>query len=178
MNRKKIPFLYCALVHLAALCGSFFSPVTCAQEPTKQEMMSSMDHEHTMIAIPESKLLPQLGLILHRDSKSGFNLTISAQDFELEPPENKNCCESTGSPILEGHAHIFVNGKKVYRAYAKYIHLPADLFQTGVNQVMVSLNDHDHNTWSIGAKMAMSTLVIDTTKEDFLLHRFESQLSR
>lgn len=127
------------------------------------------EHEHAMVQIPDGAKIPKLSIALTRDTKSGFNLAINTQCFELEPPElggNAGAC-------LEGHAHIYINGNKIYRAYSQYIHLPAELFGEGKQQVMVSLNDHEHNTWSKGSKMVMSTLVIDPQKEQFIVHSFQ-----
>lgn len=56
--------------------------------------------------------------------------------------------------------------------------MPLSTINLGLNQVMASLNDHEHNTWSLGANMVMSPLVIDTTQEHFLKHRFVSALKR
>lgn len=135
----------------------------------------TMDHAHSMVQIPEGVALPSLRINLSKDAMSGFNLEIGTENFELEPPEAASCCNDK---VLEGHAHIFINGEKIYRAYSRYIHLPKGLFKEGINQVMVSLNDHDHNTWSKGPRMVMSTLVIDTTQEAFLKHRFEPAIAQ
>lgn len=146
-----------------------------AQSSTSQDAVQNMEHEHSMVQIPDSVALPSISLVLSRDTKSGFNLQIETENFELEPPELANCCNEK---MLEGHAHIFINGAKVYRAYSQYIHLPAELFSPGVNQIMVSLNDHEHNTWSLGSKMVMSTLVVNPSQEEYLLHRFVSSVQR
>lgn len=158
------------LICLATLSGQLL-----AQSASSQSDSGSMEHAHSMVQIPDTSALPSISLVLSRDTKSGFNLQIDTENFELEPPELANCCNDK---MLEGHAHIFINGVKVYRAYSRYIHLPADLFLPGVNQIMVSLNDHEHNTWSLGSKMVMSTLVINPTQEAFLLHRFTSVVQR
>ena len=160
MTVKTFPLAVSLLLLAAggtAFCGAPSTPV------------APMEHEHKMVQMPENVLLPTLDLKLTRDKKSGFNLEIVTSNFELEPPERGGFHPPH---ILEGHAHIFINGKKIYRAYGRFMHLPAELFSPGINQVMVSLNDHDHNTWSKGNRMVMTTLVIDTTKQDFLQHRF------
>ena len=140
-------------------------------EIANAQSVESMKHEHKMIQMPSNTLEPKLTLELSQDEKSGYNLVINTERFQLEPPEQAN---NVPTNILEGHAHIFINGAKVYRAYGHHMHLPGTLFKLGVNQIMVSLNDHDHNTWSRGTRMVMSTLVIDTTKPAFLQHQFSS----
>lgn len=145
--------------------------IVVANSALSMEPNQPPEHEHKMIQMPENIKEPKLNLVLNRDEKSGFNLEIVTQNFELEPPEKRGCCDKS---ILEGHGHIFINGKKIYRAYGPYIHLPGNLFKPGINQVMVSLNDHDHNTWSRGSKMVMSTVVINVDKEDFMQHAFNT----
>ena len=135
------------------------------------QKMATMEHEHKMVQMPAEALEPKLAIHLTRDEKSGFNLAIDTENFQLEPPEQGN---DAPADLLEGHAHIFINGEKIYRAYGRYIHLPATLFNPGVNQIMVSLNDHAHNTWSRGPRMVMSTVVIDTSKPNFLQHEFST----
>ncbi|AUM14274.1 hypothetical protein [Ketobacter alkanivorans] len=142
----------------------------CMKLANAQTVMP-MEHEHKMVQMPTAALEPKLYIQLNQDEKSGFNLVINTENFQLEPPE-----EGDNAPdnLLEGHAHIYINGEKIYRAYGRYTHLPGSLFKPGVNQIMVSLNDHDHNTWSRGARMVMSTLVIDTSKPEFLQHEFST----
>lgn len=152
------------LIFGMALCAGI------ANAATAQSVMP-MEHEHKMVQMPDNVLAPKLVIRLSRDEKSGFNLAIDAENFELEPPEQAN---DTDGHVLEGHAHIYINGEKIYRAYGRHIHLPGTLFKPGINQVMVSLNDHAHNTWSKGQRMVMSTLVIDTTKPEFLQHEFST----
>ena len=140
------------------------------QSAMSAAMAQSMEHEHTMIQIPDGVPLPRLSTALSKDAKSGFNVTIQVQNFEMEPPEAADSQQA----VLEGHAHVYINGEKAYRAYGTHLHLPATLFKPGVNQVMVSLNDHDHNTWTKGSKMVMSTVVIDTESKEFIKHQFSS----
>ncbi|MDO3387432.1 hypothetical protein QWI17_16440 [Gilvimarinus sp. SDUM040013] len=145
--------------------------LVCLVGPALASTPMPADHEHAMRQIPEGSTLPSLSLALHRDTKSGFNLAIQTKDFYLEPPE---LASDNQGLILEGHAHIFINGEKIYRAYSQHIHLPAELFDEGINQIMVSLNDHEHNTWSKGSRMVMSTLVIDNGEQDYLKHQFST----
>ena len=99
------------------------------------------DHSHAPIEIPANYPVPKLGINLFIDDKSGFNLHLQLADFELEAPEF-----AADKPIsyVQGHAHLFINGQKIQPIYGKYLHLPAKLFKKGINQVMVTLNNHDH----------------------------------
>ena len=155
-------------VKFIVLASVMFTATVCAQGNI-DELAKPMEHDHKMVMIPSDAITPNLSMELFRDSKSGFNLHINTRHFSIEPPEFSGG-EEKG--VLDGHAHLFINGKKITRVYGSYVHLPEKLFRTGVNQVMVSLNNHQHDTWTQGGKMVLSTLVVDTRKEKYVLHQY------
>jgi hypothetical protein len=123
-------------------------------------------HYHDALQVPTAAKLPTLFISLARDEVSGFNLSIDVTNFTLEPPE---LADATNSAMVEGHAHIYINGEKIYRAYGRYIHLPESLFSEGEQTITVTLNSHQHNAWAVGHKRIKSTLVIDLDKPNFLV---------
>ncbi|WDE03361.1 hypothetical protein SG34_018395 [Thalassomonas viridans] len=130
-----------------------------------------MDHSHEPVAIPANLPVPKLEVALYKDEKSGFNLHIELADFELEAPEF-----ASEKPLgyVQGHAHLFINGQKIQRVYGQYLHLPGTLFKPGINQVMVTLNNHDHKIWSRDKKQVVASVFIDAGKEPFIKHSFSS----
>ena len=74
----------------------------------------------------------------------------------------------------EGHAHLYVNGAKIQRIYGTNIHLPADLFKPGLNQINVSINNHGHMYWMAGGRQIIATLYLDLNQDEMVKHRFES----
>ncbi|WDE13807.1 hypothetical protein [Thalassomonas haliotis] len=130
-----------------------------------------MDHSHEPVAIPVNLPVPKLEVVLYKDDKSGFNLHIQLADFQLEAPEF-----ASEKPLsyVQGHAHLFINGQKIQRIYGQYLHLPGTLFKPGINQVMVTLNNHDHKIWSRGKKQVVASVFLDAGKAQFVQHSFSS----
>ena len=57
-------------------------------------------------------------------------------------PEEANGPNRTGT----GHAHVYVNGEKIMRAYGAWVHL-ADVPANAV--IRVTLNANDHSGWGL-----------------------------
>ncbi|MBO6657194.1 MAG: hypothetical protein JJ934_09885 [Pseudomonadales bacterium] len=91
--------------------------------------------------------VPELAMILARDSEDGFNLHVDLANFQMESPAART------EPLknsVRGHAHLYLNGVKLTRLYAKDLHLPARLFRSGMNSLQISINDHNHAVWAVG----------------------------
>ncbi|WP_281558792.1 hypothetical protein [Thalassomonas sp. RHCl1] len=150
-------------------------PMAGAMTQTMPQAMpgheAMMDHSHEPVAIPANLPVPKLEVALYKDEKSGFNLHLQLADFELEAPEF-----ASKKPLsyVQGHAHLFINGQKIQRVYGQYLHLPATLFKQGINQVMVTLNNHDHKIWSRDKKQVVASVFLDAGKEQFIKHSFSS----
>jgi len=118
--------------------------------------------------------IPQLSAALFKDEFSGYNLHLALNNYQLQPPElskgNQNKLIN-----LEGHAHLYINGVKIGRLYGRYYHLAESAFSPGVNNIKITLNDHQHATWMFDNKAIMSSLMINTNKDRFLLYQFETQ---
>ncbi|WP_444936689.1 hypothetical protein ACJJIW_03240 [Microbulbifer sp. JMSA004] len=127
--------------------------------------------QHPVVEIPLHNAAPRIELDIRRDKMSGYNLHINYDRFELESPRYAN---DTSEQFLEGHAHLYINGKKIQRVYGPDLHLPDKLFKPGFNQITVTLNAHDHSTWSRGGKRILATLFIQLDKRELILHRFST----
>jgi len=105
------------------------------------------DHETahaTPLALPDGPEAPSLDVALTADPLSGWNLHIKVSNFRFSP-ENAGSSHVPG----EGHAHVYVNGDKIARQYAPWLHIP-DL-PSGENVLAVTLNANDHRPLSVGA---------------------------
>lgn len=84
---------------------------------------------------------PGLSLILTPDMGDARNLEIITTGFAFDP-RNVNGTVTPGT----GHAHVYVNGTKITRAYAPFVHLenvkPGDI-------IRVTLNANDHSAWGL-----------------------------
>ncbi|MCL1125683.1 hypothetical protein [Shewanella surugensis] len=130
------------------------------------------DHLHVKKAVPAGVVVPKLDLQLFVDHKSGYNLHIiyDYDGFELEPPEFLDKPKG----IIEGHAHLFINGKKIQRVYGAYLHLDAKLFKLGINSISVTLNSHQHDTWSVDGKPIVATYFINTQVTPVIQYYFSA----
>lgn len=125
--------------------------------------------DYVPLEIPANKPVPKLELRLYRDKVSGLNLHLDLRNFQIGPPELRLDNDRIG-----GHAHLYVNGKKIQRIYGHYVHLPKELFRPGVNLVMVSLNTGDHRVWQYRARQLLASSFVTLNGEQLVLHRFSS----
>jgi uncharacterized Zn-binding protein involved in type VI secretion len=118
------------------------------------EAITDHGHNHEkMLIIPEGSDAPTVKAILHPDAVSGWNLQIVTTNF-IFTPESVNQTNKIG----EGHAHVYVNGEKLARIYAPWIHIGK--LPTGQATVTVSLNANDHSPLSVGDKPLSADVVI------------------
>lgn len=128
-------------------------------------------HQHRPVEMPAELPVPSLTLALFPDAMSGYNLHIAAQRFTLGPPQFAN---DTAPHWLSGHGHLYVNGEKKQRVYGIDLHLPGTWFKPGLNQISVTLNDHEHNVWTYQGNEMVATLFINTQREQVVVHHFTS----
>ena len=72
------------------------------------------------------------------------------------------------------NAHLYINGVKIQRIYGHALHLPANLFKSGINTVSVTLNNHGHMYWTAQGKKIVATLYVNDQTKEFITYRFES----
>ena len=131
--------------------------------------------EHPSQPIPDNVLLPQIQLELKPDNMDGFNLLIQLQHFRLVPPlgNEKNLVPlDKNQNILQGHIHLFVNGKKKMRVYGEAVHIPSNWLEEGVNSLSASINNHQHGTYTFQGKEIQSTLLISPNNEPFIKNKY------
>lgn len=128
-----------------------------------------MVHDYKPVQVPADVPIPQLAMQLHRDAVSGVNLHLEVRNFALGPPEQK-----PSKTMLNGHAHLYVNGRKIQRLYGPDVHIPGKYFKPGINVVLVSLNAHTHAVWQLGKKQFLVSSFINLKHKPFVLHSFSS----
>ena len=132
---------------------------------------STMQMQHKQVEISEGVLIPQINISLTEDTITGFNLHIDLINYQIESPVYKN------PPVkntINGHAHLFINGKKVTRLYGNDLYINADLLNPGVNIVAVTLNSHGHDTWTYKERPITASVTLDTRKDNPVIHSFSS----
>lgn len=111
-------------------------------------------HKHgDAIDVSDASQTPSIDIKLHEDIISGWNLEIIAENFEFSPQSvNKDHVAGTG------HAHVYVNGEKLARLYANWLHIPA--LPSGETTVSVTLNSNDHRTLSVNGKALSAEKIV------------------
>lgn len=148
----------------------------------QQENVMIMDHSHMPINVPAKTPIPALSLQLNKDAMSGYNLILTLQHYHLIPPppnvlsmaDLMKVAVSDSSGFIEGHAHLYVNGRKIQRVYGENVHIPQEHFKKGINTVSVTLNNHGHMYWVANKKKILATIYVDQSKTPFITYQFES----
>lgn len=116
------------------------------------EMMHG-DHAHTPIDVGHWSKTPSLTLTAEKDLVAGWNLHIQAGNFVFTP-KNVNLDNQEN----EGHAHLYINGKKHSRLYSSWFHL--DNLAVGMHKITVTLNANDHGPLSLKDKVISASIEI------------------
>lgn len=119
-------------------------PVTGSDHATMHHGAGGMAHSHTeLLSLAEGPDAPRFEIALDKDPVGGWNLHIISENF-LFTPAAVNQTNVAG----EGHAHIYVNGKKLARVYGDWFHIPS--LPTGEVTLQVTLNANDHSPLAVG----------------------------
>ncbi|NSY40200.1 hypothetical protein [Leisingera sp. ANG59] len=117
-------------------------------------------HNHSRaVSLPAGPDAPSVAIQLHKDPMAGWNLRVTPQNFRFAP-ENASTADVPG----EGHAHVYINGQKMARLYADWIHLPS--LPEGDVEVKVSLNGNSHNPLMVEGVPVEAKLTVQTDGED------------
>lgn len=108
---------------------------------------------HAIFEIPKGAVVPSVELVAHEDSMGGWNIKIETKNF-IFTPENAGKDDVIG----EGHAHLYVNGKKVLRVYGNWVHLNLN---QGTNKVRVDLTTNSHKSYYFDGKLIASELEVE-----------------
>jgi zinc transporter ZupT len=115
----------------------------------------SSHHHLQPVEIPKGMPVPTVHLQVYRDSESGWNLHVQTKHFRFAP-------ELVNGPnrIGEGHAHLFVDGKKVARLYGPWYHL--DNLGPGKHAIRVELYTNQHAPYvHRGEKIEDTAMVVE-----------------
>ena len=117
-----------------------------ADGPEAAPAMDHSSHEHVHgegLLIEPGEGAPRLELDLRPDPVAGWNLHLKTENFVF-------AAERAGAEHVpgEGHAHIYVNGEKIARAYGNWFHL--ETLPTGPVEIEVTLTSNDHRSLMVG----------------------------
>jgi hypothetical protein len=103
---------------------------------------ADMGHDRTMVTQWDGPA-PMLALTVSADAGDAQTLFIDTNGFVFTP-QTVNSAPVAGT----GHAHVYVNGVKVARAYSAWLHL--ENAPSG-STVRVTLHANDHTAWARNA---------------------------
>ncbi len=135
-----------------------------------QKMMAMGKHAHKDEEMPVKLPTPQLSLSLQKDAMDGFNLILKTAHYQFIPPGISTI--ERGDQSLHGHAHLYINGKKISRIYSPYVHIPEKYLDKKINQLTLTLNSDRHGVWTKDKKQILATLFINPNQEPAVLHQF------
>jgi len=115
---------------------------------------ADLHHDHTPVDASDWPQKPSISLIVNKDSMSGWNLQIVVNHFAFSP-ERVN----TASVAGEGHAHLYIDGKKHARLYSPWFHLN-DL-EPGTHTITATLNANDHGHLVVDGNAVAATVVVE-----------------
>lgn len=108
--------------------------------------------DHPAYHVPAGSVAPEVMLHASQDKNGGWNLHLMTHNFKFTP-ENSGTEDVMG----EGHAHLFVNGKKIARIYSNWFHasLPKGKYKVKVNLTTNSHKDYYHNGQPIESEIEL-----------------------
>lgn len=118
---------------------------------------------HPSVAIPQDAAIPSIRAKLSPDLMEGFNLELKVRNFHIVVPhaDTPDLRMANGKEVLQGHIHLYVNGKKRMRVYGEAIHIPSDWLKQGINSLIVSINNHMHGTYTSDEREIQTTLIFE-----------------
>lgn len=128
-----------------------------AQAPQDTDTQKQPDsaHKHAEILNVVTDKAPRVSLTIAKDSLSGWNITLHTKHFRFAP-ENAN-----GTHVLgEGHAHLYVDGKKVARLYGPNFHYDQNF--EGAKTFKVTLNANDHREYAVDGQIISAEQRVST----------------
>lgn len=117
---------------------------------------------HPKLELDEGALGPKVMIHASRDPNGGWNLHLMTENF-IFTPENAGKEDVLG----EGHAHLYVNGKKIGRIYSNWFHVA---LPKGTSKVKVTLNSNTHKDYFIHGKQVMNEVEVSEEREVSVQH--------
>lgn len=152
-----------AIVNFLILFAVMIFPYSKMASKVHAEAMEKYSiHQHERFDVPAGSAKPEIVIHPMKDSKGGYNLHLSTKNFRFAP-ENVN----TGDSANEGHAHIYLNGKKLGRVYGEWFHLT---LASGKNEIKISLNTNTHKDIYADGQAVEATIEVDETRDVKMEH--------
>jgi hypothetical protein len=135
---------------------AFFFYFTNQNEHNHSTANASKNHsDHGYVEIPAGYHVPAVSMSVTQDQSGTWLLKVETNHFAFAP-------EKVGmkSPSYnEGHAHLYIDGKKINRLYGEYYNLGT--LPKGKNEIKVTLHSNNHGALVYKGKPIQSSIVVD-----------------
>ncbi|WP_421655282.1 hypothetical protein [Leptothermofonsia sp. ETS-13] len=128
-------------------------PLLYAHDRSGMPHQDETHHRHSMVEVPPGQPVPTVRLIVHLDAMKGWNLELQTTNFTFAP-ERVN----TRGNFREGHAHLYIDGKKITRLYGNWYYL--GVLPPGEHKIRVTLNTNAHETLVYNGRPIQATATI------------------
>ena len=106
---------------------------------------------------------PQATLKLQKDPTGGFNVHVVTTNF-MWRPEMASMQHVPG----EGHAHVYLDGRKIMRIYNEWFHLNTYQFSTRSGEQLLSIEfvGNDHSPYTIQGLPVGAEQIVDVPSDE------------
>jgi|GEM_PF-660419 hypothetical protein len=104
------------------------------------------DDNHAHKSIEAKNPYPSVDIKIIKDASSGYNLQLITKNFKFTPEKI-----NAANIMNEGHAHIYINSKKI-RLYSEWYHIDDEQLTQPINQIRVTLNANDHSEYTVNSR--------------------------
>ena len=111
----------------------------------------------------EQELAPNATLEIEKDPTGGFNVQVVTTNF-IWRPEMASMKHVPG----EGHAHVFLDGRKIMRIYNPWFHLNTYQFSTRAGEQLLSIEfvGNDHAPYTIQGLPVGTEQIVDVPGDE------------
>lgn len=145
--------LYSAVTQLDGRASAHEAEMSKPAAGMHHQHSAGETHAHKTLVIPPGQPVPTVSLEVKPDAMSGWNLQVKVTNFTFAP-ERVN----TKGIATEGHAHLYIDGKKVTRLYSPWYYLGN--LSPGQHTITVTLNGNGHEDLIYNGKPIQATQVI------------------
>lgn len=159
-SKNKTNIVPVVLALIVGLVFGFLIANTTKSDKDDTTTTTAMSHKHKPYAY-EGENPPSVQLEVIEDAVSGWNVHITTNNFTFTP-QNVNEMNVQG----QGHAHLYVDGKKVDRIYGNWYHYNENF--DGTKTFKVTLNANMHNEITFDGKVVEASVKVshDHEKQD------------
>lgn len=111
----------------------------------------------------EQESAPKAFLEIRKDPTGGFNVQVVTSNFVWRP-EMASMQHVPG----EGHAHVFLDGRKIMRIYNNWFHLNTYQFSTRAGEQLLSIEfvGNDHAPYTIQGLPVGAEQIVDVPQDE------------